>query len=680
MLNIIIGGVKINKYVVKQIGNNDCASSCMLSILRYYNSDYSKEELSKLINETINGTTAYDIIETAKSLGFSSYAKREKNDIFNVKLPIILHTKYKDRYHFIVLYKIDDKYALIMDPASGFKKISISELFSIFTGVYIVLYPIKELPKFRKDKYKIIKVSKFYKYILLILILTFLIVTFSLILNSFIKYIIDNVLKNISFCIKITLIFLIIAFIKNLFNYLKNKLILKLNYKIEENLLIAFITHLLNISYSFLKIKTTGELLSRINDINIVKDSIIKLLSEVLFNLILIILSLCVAFILDKYIFLLILVFVLINSITSLIFYKIYKNKSKYILENDTYLNSYLTEVFENIESIKNLNITNEINKNIKDIINSNIKNNKKFYNYVNFNTSFKTIINDISYILIIVLLSYLIYIERTTIGNLVFIVLLINIISSSINSFILSLPEFSYSSNAFYRIKELMKYKTVKTGITTYKLTGDIVVKDLNITLNRRDYINMNLNFIIKNNSFTLIKGNNGTGKSTFIKILKKYYETYEGDIFIGENNLKALSIEILNNNILYISQKEKLFNDTIENNIKIFNKNENKYKEIIKLTKVDEIINNTVLKNNYVIEENSFNISGGQRQRIILARALMRKFEYLVLDEALSEVDYNTKIKIITNLKNVYSNKTIIYISHQEDLENLADKIIYF
>ena len=84
--------------------------------------------------------------------------------------------------------------------------------------------------------------------------------------------------------------------------------------------------------------------------------------------------------------------------------------------------------------------------------------------------------------------------------------------------------------------------------------------------------------------------------------------------------------------------------------------------------------------IRDRYFIEENSFNISGGEKQRIILARGLMNEFEYLVLDEVLSEVDKHIEINIINNLKKEYKDKTIIYITHDEKLKSLFDYVIKF
>lgn len=146
-----------------------------------------------------------------------------------------------------------------------------------------------------------------------------------------------------------------------------------------------------------------------------------------------------------------------------------------------------------------------------------------------------------------------------------------------------------------------------------------------------------------------------------------------------MGTVNLKDISDDSIRKSFTYVGQNEKLFNDTLKGNILMGrNVNENKYKSIIKITKIDEIINSKSLKENFLIEEDGFNLSGGERQRIILARALLKESNYLLIDEALSEVDYNLEKNIVLNLFKYYKNKTIIYVSHKKEIEKLFNKKI--
>ena len=570
-----------------------------------------------------------------------------------------------------------------MDPAYGLRKIKIEELNSIYTGIAIVVYPEKKLKSKTEEKIKIFNVKMFYKRMLLILFLTLFIVILSLLLNLYLKYIVDVISnnKNLTLIKNITLLFILFILLKLLLQFLKNKLIIKTNIFLDRFLSNKFIEHLFKTSYLFFKTKQTGEIISRFNDLNIIKNVIIIFTSEILFNILLFIASLFVCFKLNKNIFIIFLIIILINILVSLIMYFSYKKRSRKIIEDDAYFTSILTEYITNIETVKNLNIIEKVIEKIKKIYLNNTNNLKYFLNRINLNTSIKYFINDLNYILIIFITAYFLIInEDKNIGDLILISIIYNLMITSLNTFYNILPEVSMYKNALYKIKEILKYKTEEMVNNVKKLNGDINVSNLSITYNNIDYINKNLNFKIVYGKNILIHGKSGSGKSTFIKILKKYINTYDGKITINNEELKNIDYTILNKNILYISQKEKLFTDTIENNIKINNNDEEKYKKIISLTFVNKIINNKRLKDKYFIEENSFNISGGEKQRIILARGLMNEFEYLVLDEVLSEVDKHIEINIINNLKKEYKDKTIIYITHDEKLKSLFDYVIKF
>ena len=115
----------------------------------------------------------------------------------------------------------------------------------------------------------------------------------------------------------------------------------------------------------------------------------------------------------------------------------------------------------------------------------------------------------------------------------------------------------------------------------------------------------------------------------------------------------------------------------DTLKNNI-VYDRNicEKDYEEMIHLCNLDNLRNSKIERNNFIIEDNGFNISGGEKQKIILARSLLKNSEYLILDEALSEVGLDEEINILNKILLKYKDKTIIYVSHKYEISNLFNK----
>ena len=195
------------------------------------------------------------------------------------------------------------------------------------------------------------------------------------------------------------------------------------------------------------------------------------------------------------------------------------------------------------------------------------------------------------------------------------------------------------------------------------------LTAKNLNLWYGENHALK-DINIDISKGEKVIITGHSGSGKSTLLKILMKFYNDYEGKITINGHNIKAVDPCIS-----YISQNEKIFSDTIYNNIVLDNSND--LNKVVELCHLDELIDSN-LGYNKVIEEDGFNISGGQKQRIVLARTLLKDFEILLIDEGMNQIDINLERKILKKIFNVYKDKTIIIVSHRLENLDLFDRLI--
>ena len=174
------------------------------------------------------------------------------------------------------------------------------------------------------------------------------------------------------------------------------------------------------------------------------------------------------------------------------------------------------------------------------------------------------------------------------------------------------------------------------------------------------------------------MIYGPSGSGKSTILKLLMKYYDVKRGMIFISGIDINDIKVESLRKNITYISQNELLFNGTIIDNLKYYSDDENNdIVNIARLLEFNEILDNE-LGLNMLVEENGINLSGGQKQRIVLARALLKESDIILIDEGLSQIDVDLERKILSNVFDKYKNKTIIIISHRLENLDLYDRMV--
>ncbi len=176
-----------------------------------------------------------------------------------------------------------------------------------------------------------------------------------------------------------------------------------------------------------------------------------------------------------------------------------------------------------------------------------------------------------------------------------------------------------------------------------------------------------VNLEFI--GGKMTSLVGHSGSGKSTILNLIPRFYDAQSGDIIIDNQSIYKTTIKSLRSEISMVSQETTLFDDTIKNNIK-YAKEDATDEEVFKVAKLsfcDEFINNLPNKFDTLIGENGMRLSGGEKQRLSIARAMLKKSSIILLDEATSSLDSQTEAKIQEALKILTKNKTTIVIAHR-------------
>ena len=177
------------------------------------------------------------------------------------------------------------------------------------------------------------------------------------------------------------------------------------------------------------------------------------------------------------------------------------------------------------------------------------------------------------------------------------------------------------------------------------------------------------NINLYFEGGKMTSLVGHSGSGKSTILNLIPRFYDRIRGDIEIDNQSIYNTTIESLRKNISLVSQETTLFDDTIKNNIKYANLNasEEEIYSAAKLSFSDEFINKLPKKYETLIGEDGVRLSGGEKQRISIARAMLKKSSIILLDEATSSLDSETETKIQEALRILTKNKTTIVIAHR-------------
>ena len=182
-----------------------------------------------------------------------------------------------------------------------------------------------------------------------------------------------------------------------------------------------------------------------------------------------------------------------------------------------------------------------------------------------------------------------------------------------------------------------------------------------------RQTLNSINLEFV--GGKMTSLVGHSGSGKSTIMNLIPRFYDVQSGEIFIDDQSINKLTIKSLRDQISMVSQETTLFDDTIKNNIKYAKENatDDEIYHVAKLSFCEEFICNLPNKYETLIGENGVRLSGGEKQRLSIARAMLKKSSVILLDEATSSLDSETETKIQEALNILTKNKTTIVIAHR-------------
>lgn len=649
----------------KQDGLKDCGVASVSMIIKHYNGFVNHEKLCEMTKTNKNGTTAYNLVETLKQLGFESYGIHYalNKDSKQIALPAIAHTIINNSYnHFMVIYEINyqHEYLIVADPATHIKKMTFKEFNTIFTNIILIAYPKRKIAKEKE-----ITIKRYLKDILLnkkIILLLFIYVFFLIVsfLNILlIKYLLVGNLKIIYLIIFIVLL-------KFILNIIKNKKVLKVKNNLNQSLMEVSFNDVLSLPYEYYRNRTTGEIISRINDIDSIKDVIdvmLILFSDISITLI----TGLILLLTNKLLFLVVLFIFVLYLLNYLIFNKKVNFYIEELKESKSILNSYMTESVLGFESIKGQNLENSFKNSFKDKCNNYLNSLKKYQHIKNSIFNLNELISDVSILLILTTGIILINKNLFNYSDLIIFYTLMNYFLEPVKNTIelnLIINEIKISLKRLIDLKYFVKKRK------NYQ-KGNININNLNITYDDKNILeDFNLN--IKTGEKIMLVGHSGCGKSSILKYLKQYYKT--DNIFINNKSINNFNLK---DNITYISQNEYLFTDTLYNNITLGKKVDNLDK-IIDICELKDLINKNPLGIYTLIEENGFNLSGGERQRIILARALINIKDYLFIDEGLSEVDINLERRILKKIFKNYHNKTIIFVSHRNDNVDLFDKLV--
>ena len=678
---------------VAQMDMRDCGVAALASIAKHYGSDFSLAHLRELAKTTKEGTTALGITEAAKKMGFETKAIKANMELFDmtdIPYPFIVHVnKERKLQHFYVVYKAKKDYLIIGDPDPSVKvtKMSKERFKQEWTGVAIFLAP---APSYKPHKDKkngllsflplIIKQKTLITYIVLAsLLVTLVNIVGSYYLQGILDVYIPNNMKSTLGIISLGLV--ITYILQQLMAFSQSYLLRVLSQRLTIDVILSYIRHIFTLPMSFFATRRTGEIISRFTDANSIIDALASTILSLFLDVSIVFIVGSVLVLQNIRLFLLTLVALPIYTVIIFAFLKPFDKMNHDVMQSNAMVSSAIIEDINGIETIKSLTSEElryqKIDSEFVDYLDKSFKLSK----YENIQTSLKHGAQLILNVAILWFGASLVMDSKISIGQLVTYNTLLSYFTNPIENIINLQTKLQSAKVANKRLNEVYLVASEFEGTTsmTSKLSGNITFHDVSYRYGFGTYTLSDLNLTIKQGEKVSLVGISGSGKTTLAKMIVNFYEPNQGNIRLGNMDLKMIDKKQLRQYINYLPQQSYIFSGSILDNLTLGASPDITQEDILMACQIAEIrADIEAMPLGYQTElSDGAGLSGGQKQRLALARALLTQAPILILDEATSGLDVLTEKKVINNLMQLID-KTIIFVAHRLSIAKQVDRVI--
>lgn len=685
---------------VKQHDATDCAAACMAMVCLHYKKETTITRLRDMMGTDLKGTNLIGLSKCAEELGFMSQAVRVDREGFLSKytLPAIANIITKEGLsHFVVVFKITDKYVVVGDPAKDLEKLEIDEFYKNFTGAMLLLKPNE---KFVGGKLKGSKMFDRYVKLLLphkklfiyAMIASFLITVLGILSSLFNNIIYDEILpyqqKDV---LKIMLVvFLGISLTQIAVSFIRQWMLVHLSMKIDIPLMLGYFEHIYKLPMKFFASRKTGDITTRFSDAFTIKNIFTNIALSLVMDISMALITGVILSQMNLKLFGIILFMTVVSILLVFIFKQPYKKINEEQMQQAAILNSEIIEGLRAVETIKgNANEETELECIEREYIKS-LRIGYKESMLSNVQGTISSVISGIGNLVLVYVGISSVINGDMTLGSYMAFSTLAGYFMEPIGNLVnlqLSIQEANISMKRLSEILDYEREAGMEGDIEAEHIYQDIEKVDGDIAFNHVTFRYGNRKPALSDVSFTIPKGKkvalvgaSGSGKSTIAKLMLKYYEPEEGEITIDGVDIKDYKNDSLRRVISYVPQNIELFSKSIFENIRVSRQNSTleEVKAAAKVADAHDFIKRLPMQYYTFLEEAGNGLSGGEKQRIALARAFLKENEFYIMDESTSNLDFATENIIFDMIYNKFRNKSMLIIAHRLATVKNCDLII--
>lgn len=679
--------------VIMQMETLECGAASLSMILAYYGKWVPIEKVRATCGVSRDGSNAKNIYKAAASYGLSVKAFRyEVEDIMEeATFPCIIHWGFN---HFVVLNGFKGKKAILNDPARGCVKVSMEEFDENFTGVCLIFEPGEEFEPEGKQKsiirYVMEKVQNTGAAFYFVFIITAVIAVLGLIQPVMTGIFLDKVLPSgdNGWLKTFVIVLSVVVFFQIIVLGIRAVYMLKIEGKLAIVANSEFMWHVLRLPLDFFAQRMTGDIATRQKSNQNMVPSMIKTVAPLIINFFMMLIYLVVMLRYSIYLTLIGIGAIFIQLCVAKIVSEKRINITRVMMRNQGRLDGITFDSIEMIDTIKSSGADNVFFEKWAGI-QASVNTQQVEYTKVNqYMWSIPFIVSSISDILILLTGAYMIIKGNFTIGMLLAFQGYAASFREPAEELVTANQTIQEMRTNMERIEDVMDYGT---DVNYYsesednpdeeydKLTGKVELKNVTFGYSPlEEPLIQDFNLSIEPGKRVAIVGASGCGKSTVSKLISGLYKPWSGEILYDGKNFKQINHQVFTGSLAVVNQDIILFEDTIANNIKMWDSSIEDYEMI--LAARDAQLHEDIMQRDggyqYRILEGGKDLSGGQRQRMEIARVLAQDPTIIIMDEATSALDAKTEYDVVNAIKD--RGIACIVIAHRLSTIRDCDEII--